>query len=368
MESHYLGTHSEQREASEGSFIEEVDLAHLTTRKTHSPPPTNYYGSVYGGVANSDNDDLRLDDDYNDYNNDNTTNYNQQHRGYNSQPNRPTHDRTNPFPPPPTSIKSSQSSLHPTATNGDGNGLPAFSRWSPTWISGGYSGDGHAYTNHPPTTLGRAQGSKPAKIHQYEEEDEEREDVEETGGWVPDPAFVGEWEAPGGEYRHGVGYDSHSHKPRSDDPNQTRKIAERLRRLEKEFGVKGGEKAKGAKEGPASFKETMEKVREDRKRLGAGKGEGEGKSGVDGKGRLVVEGPKKRKALRWFQGLGAVGVALGSIGASLVSLYLSSFFSIPLTKAHSKQHLPVNTVHPPNVNSSTLQINAPLPPLRPPLL
>lgn len=45
----------------------------------------------------------------------------------------------------------------------------------------------------------------------------------------------------------------------------------------------------------------------------------EEQSGVDEKGRLVVVGRRKRNAMRWFQGLGDIGVGLGSIGAALVS-------------------------------------------------
>lgn len=66
-----------------------------------------------------------------------------------------------------------------------------------------------------------------------------------------------------------------------------------------------------------SMKAGMKAMKEERDRK---KREELERSGVDEKGRLAVTGAKKRSALRWFQGLGAIVVGVGSVGATLVSL------------------------------------------------
>lgn len=92
----------------------------------------------------------------------------------------------------------------------------------------------------------------------------------------------------------------------------TKKQRERLKRLEKEFGVDSFGEGVGR-----SIKERMNAAKEEERRE---KREGKVRSGVDGKGRLVIDvGRKKRVVLRWGEAIGAICVGFGSIGASLVS-------------------------------------------------
>lgn len=159
----------------------------------------------------------------------------------------------------------------------------------------------------PPHLYPHRAGSDDEPLHPNDANDEDGK-----GGWVPEAPIRSEWQGTGGEYRHGVGYDS---QKGSSGKWSEAKIAERIRKLEKEFGSKGA--GGGARDGPnLSMKERMKAAKEERRRE---KNELRERSGVDGKGRLVVMGAKKRAALRWAQGLGAVVVGAASIGASLVS-------------------------------------------------
>ncbi|ORY88980.1 hypothetical protein BCR35DRAFT_300737 [Leucosporidium creatinivorum] len=232
------------------------------------------------------------------------------------------------FPP----IAASRSLSPPHTSAHDSNALPAFSRWSPTWQSGGYSGDGKGYTNHPPPASALEMAPRdPHPPHLYphraeSDDDLPQDDEEGTGGWIPEAPIRSEWQGTGGEYRHGVGYDS---QKGSSGKWSEAKIAERIRKLEKEFGTKGA--GGGAGDGAnLSLNERMQAAKEERRREKADLRE---RSGVDGKGRLVVLGAKKRAALRWAQGIEAVVVGAGSIGASL--------FTKPLTDPPPKGTIPI---------------------------
>lgn len=229
--------------------------------------------------------------------------------------------------------------------------LPAFSRWSPTWVSGGYSGDGRAFTEHPPPPTARAEsawGGEGAQPYPYLESQDRyarREgDEEEEGGWVEEGG-KNEWEGTGGEYRHGVGFDH----PASD--KDKRKVKERMRRLEREFGERKGVGG-GGWEG-LSMKERMKKVKEEQRKEKADLVE---RSGVDSRGRLVVMGRRKRVALRWLQGFGALGVGIGSIGSALVRAFLSLRYSCSLADSFLRTQFTKPETTPPPAASAPLYI------------
>lgn len=167
---------------------------------------------------------------------------------------------------------------------------------------------------YPPHLYPHRAGSdeeEPTPRGRYSEADEEADLG--VGGWVSEAPVRSEWEGAEGEYRHGVGYDSIKGRGKEEG-----KIADRVRRLEREFG-------EGRKTGPGgmalSMKQRIKEAKEAKKREKMRVRE---ESGVDGKGRLVVLGAKKRAGLRWAQGLGAIVVGVGSVGASLVGRVISS--------------------------------------------
>lgn len=139
------------------------------------------------------------------------------------------------------------------------------------------------------------------------------------GRWVADGELDEEggggskkWDdVGGGTYQHGVGYDS-GLAGGSSGKKEGRKTKDRMKRLEKEFGkdVVGGEG------GRLSVKELMKKAKMEGKRDKAELAE---RSGVDSKGRLLVNGSKKRLVMRWFQLIGALGVGVAIISTSIVS-------------------------------------------------
>jgi len=92
------------------------------------------------------------------------------------------------------------------------------------------------------------------------------------------------------------------------------KLASRMKKLERQFGeqTEAGQRNGGI----LSMKEEMKRMKETRRKE---KEEQKERSGVDQKGRLVVGGQRKRALMRWSQGIGAIVVGVGSIGASLVS-------------------------------------------------
>ncbi|KAL8284127.1 hypothetical protein RQP46_004876 [Phenoliferia psychrophenolica] len=325
---------------SEESYIEETDLHSFRGAVAPPPPPASTPShSVYGGLARSEAATSRHDEIY-DHDNDHRDSRRPSHDPTHVQPRTPL--QAQPLPPTAYFLNPATASSHSisNSTPSYEGGLPAFSRWSPTWVSGGVESEGRAFTHHPPPASyyspanDRDLGDAPWTRRHREATEEDGE-----GGWVPEPAFVGEWEAPGGEYRHGVGFEPAS----SSGPHPPSKVADRLRRLEREFG-RPAANTTAAKEGPVSFKERLEAARVQRLK---DKNREEEHTGLDKKGRLVVVGVRKRAALRWFQGLGAVGVAFGSIGASLLThptatpppdkttplfiLYLLPFLSLALT-------------------------------------
>ncbi|GAA6005108.1 uncharacterized protein JCM10292_005570 [Rhodotorula paludigena] len=116
----------------------------------------------------------------------------------------------------------------------------------------------------------------------------------------------GEWDGVAGEYRHGVGYDS------TRPPTVPDQLDRRMERLSRRFGPDSAPSAAAERD---AAKARFRAAHEAQKREAA---ELERKTGVSPRtGRLVVLGPKKRNALRWFEGGGAVIVAIGAIGASL---------------------------------------------------
>ncbi|GJN92373.1 hypothetical protein Rhopal_005403-T1 [Rhodotorula paludigena] len=117
----------------------------------------------------------------------------------------------------------------------------------------------------------------------------------------------GEWDGIAGDsYRHGVGYDS------TRPPTAPAQLDRRMKRLSRRFGPDSAPSAAAERD---AAKARFRAAHEAQKREAA---ELERKTGVSPRtGRLVVLGPKKRNALRWFEGGGAVIVAIGAIGASL---------------------------------------------------
>lgn len=194
--------------------------------------------------------------------------------------------------------------------------LPEFSRWSPTWISGGYSLDGKGYTSQAPHYLNGQEENigRNWQIDPYSTNN----DFDVGGGGRK------EWDGKsGGEYRYGVGFEDGT--VGKSKKRLEREVAERMKKLEREFGEggAGGEGMGGINNSSGrkslnamSMKERIEFGKAEKKRE---KLELVERSGVDSKGRLVVSGPKKRATLRWLQALCAVGVGFGSIGAAIVS-------------------------------------------------
>lgn len=231
------------------------------------------------------------------------------HSLHSPQLNRPqSYQSHHTYNPPSSQPHSSSSSLQV-------QDLPEFSRWSPTWISGGYSLDGRSYaTQAAHLSSGREENlGRNWQIDPYSTNN----DFDVGGGGRK------EWDGKiSGEYRHGVGFkDGTIGKSKK---KLEREVAERMRKLQREFGDGGegegnnfgGEKSLNA----MSMKERIEFGKAEKKKE---KLELVERSGVDSKGRLVVSGPKKRAIIRWIQALGTIGVGFGSIGAAIVSFILS---------------------------------------------
>ncbi|GAA5981085.1 hypothetical protein JCM11641_001448 [Rhodosporidiobolus odoratus] len=158
-----------------------------------------------------------------------------------------------------------------------------------------------------------------------------------------------DFHAAAGEYRHGVGYDSHSALKAADTSRghggKEAKQAERMRRLEAKFGK--GDTASPGGAGRGKDLPLEELMRVPRKEQKKEKQEKKERIGVDSKGRLVTQGRRKRVALRWSQGIGPMVVGCGAIGAALLThpeenpppsgsaplwaLYLLPFLSLALT-------------------------------------
>ncbi|KAM0756472.1 hypothetical protein T439DRAFT_376654 [Meredithblackwellia eburnea MCA 4105] len=268
---------------------------------------------------------------------------------------------------PASSASNSAGSYKYHSINSNSNNLPHFSAWPPSWISGGISSnEGRAFTTHtPPAYNLQNYQSPPPNSYQehstpalYSQEkyhndgDEDDDDPNGLGGWVPEPPFVGEWQAPAGDYNHGVGFNTHSTFSSSNKSNSSSssspssdKVAERLRRLEREFGSPTAPPAKANAQDPLTFNERLEKAK--RERLRQEKNFKNRNGVVDSKGRLITQGRRKRLALRWFQGLAPFVVGFTAIGASLFThpknpappsrsaplfvLYILPFISLILT-------------------------------------
>ncbi|GAA6061003.1 hypothetical protein JCM10212_001059 [Sporobolomyces blumeae] len=128
----------------------------------------------------------------------------------------------------------------------------------------------------------------------------------------------GEFAGLAGRYQHGVGYERGASGVT--DPIDAEKRAKRMRRLERAFGRVGQAELEAGRaddpEGTASLSTRMTRYKEHEKRE---RTERERRSGVDRKGRLVVDGRKKRTTMRWVQGVGSIVVGFGSIGAPVLT-------------------------------------------------
>jgi len=161
----------------------------------------------------------------------------------------------------------------------------------------------HAHSSSPRTRTSFA--SLPRTISSPEFEEPELE-------WIPS-LDKGSFEGVGGQYQHGVGFGEHSMRGKKGKFSEE-KLASRMKKLERQFGeqTEAGQRNGGI----LSMKEEMKRMKETRRKE---KEEQKERSGVDQKGRLVVGGQRKRALMRWSQGIGAIVVGVGSIGASLVS-------------------------------------------------
>lgn len=107
----------------------------------------------------------------------------------------------------------------------------------------------------------------------------------------------------GGEYQHGVGFDADTVSSAA-----SKKLADRHRALERKFGVGATVVAKAPKS-----REVMEQERKMEKRWE------ERETGVNRRGKLIIlEGRRKRVALRVLQGAAAFGTGFASIGTAIV--------------------------------------------------
>ncbi|GAA5961443.1 hypothetical protein JCM3765_003582 [Sporobolomyces pararoseus] len=138
--------------------------------------------------------------------------------------------------------------------------------------------------------------------------------------WVPslDSEFQHshEFDGLGGAYQHGVGYEreitaSNGKKGKISEA----KLASRIKKLEQKF-VDNCPTLQNREASGRSIKEGMKAMKEELRRE---KMEQRQRSGIDEKGRLLVAGVKKRNTMRWFQGVGAIVIAIASIGASVLA-------------------------------------------------
>ncbi|GAA5912767.1 uncharacterized protein JCM6883_006227 [Sporobolomyces salmoneus] len=181
----------------------------------------------------------------------------------------------------------------------------------------------------------------------------------------------GVFEGAAGGYQHGIGYERDTLRGvEKNEAASGAKFVKRMKRLQREFGSteRSGSHA-GSKEGGTGdmgLQGGLKALKEDRARK---RSEDRERTGVDEKGRLVVTGQKKRSTTRWMEGIGAIAVGVGSIGASLlthpketpppsgtiplVALYIAPFVSLLLTiylfliqpclfrrRSHTKSNLP----------------------------
>ncbi|GAA5889273.1 hypothetical protein JCM6882_000692 [Rhodosporidiobolus microsporus] len=154
------------------------------------------------------------------------------------------HPSQPPFPSAPSFPPSSGS------TPSYSHGLPAFSRWSPTWYSGSVDGDGRGVTSHapyyqqappdpyfpPPSRVrdsfqdGYEAGDLAGAVSRWEPDDEDEEEYAVGGAGE---GGKGEYHLPAGSYLHGVGFDSHGGAPPAP---LTTSNDRRRERLERKFG------------------------------------------------------------------------------------------------------------------------------------
>lgn len=240
------------------------------------------------------------------------------------------------------------------------HGLPAFERWSPTWYDGSLSGEGRGvtYVSTEARSEGREKDSgrgeerwrDPFAVPRGRFGGDERYSAVEPERHEPSTddereGAQGEWDGIAGEYRHGVGYDS------TRPPTAPAQLDRRMERLSRRFGSDAAPSAAAERD---AAKARFRAAHEAQKREAA---ELERKTGVSPRtGRLVVLGPKKRNALRWFEGGGAVIVAVGAIGASLVRfLSRAPFLRLdpdPLIRDKG-------AVHPPGPAARSVRVRAP---------
>lgn len=219
----------------------------------------------------------------------------------------------------------------------EGDALPAHSEWSPTWYSGGLTlssaehslesrgagggggghagvGAGYAYTSHAPRPSRLAYDWAPEVQGEYNSH-LASEDVDEWTG----PGLKRWRHTMGGEYHLGVGFADQAGRA-STLPDHTRSsrgqrtFTERERRLQAQFGSPTGAHGGGesGEQGGKVF--DRERIRQAKSKVRAQREEAARRSGVDRNGRLLVGGPRKRLAFRWFQGIGACAAGVCGIG------------------------------------------------------
>ncbi|GAA5823744.1 hypothetical protein JCM11251_003277 [Rhodosporidiobolus azoricus] len=242
------------------------------------------------------------------------------------------------------------------STPSDSHGLPASFRHSPSWHSGSVGAEGPSGGARPPARqewdIPNPYFPPPTRSRDPFEDGYEAGDLGGGGAgrWGPEEQEEedeenyngkGDYQHAAGTYQHGIGFDSHG----GDRPIERPLIERRRERLERKFGVSPSSASPTSPSFPsrsskfsfAAATAAQNKQMQDFQE----------RSGVDEKGRLVVEkGGKKRKAARWAEGLGAVIVGMGSIGsafthpdpvpppsgsAPLIALYLLPFLSLGIT-------------------------------------
>ncbi|GAA6029069.1 hypothetical protein JCM8097_001578 [Rhodosporidiobolus ruineniae] len=277
-----------------------------------------------------------------------------------------------PFRPPLRDDPPSFSSLpYPSTSYASGSGstpsyehgLPAFSSWhgsqpyggGANWRESGYfppfppsSQAQRGWVRDPFEEAGEEYGrggdlgyrSLPyGRAAEVDEDDYEDEEEKPEGG--------GEFHHPAGSYQHGVGFDGSHLSPSSPSSGGRQKSGRAMRRLEREFGPSPSSPS-SAQDDPLAGLSGKARYRAFRRQQAVRQAEEASRSGVDEKGRLIgVGGRRRRVLLRWAQGVGAVVVGVGSIGAAVLThpssdpppkghpplylLYLLPFLSLFLT-------------------------------------
>ncbi|GAA6024803.1 hypothetical protein JCM11491_005611 [Sporobolomyces phaffii] len=153
------------------------------------------------------------------------------------------------------------------------------------------------------------------------------ETVSRSDAVRPRDEDVGLGQSSGGAFQRGVGYERDDRLStlrsgqrsgrdgRLDDDE--RRLAQRIKRLEREFG--GPDATKLGDGGEGKRQSVTEGIKAMQAEAAASRRRERETSGVDDHGRLVVPGRKKRFAVRWFQGVGAIVTGFASIGASLLT-------------------------------------------------